>query len=180
MEVEIWKDIDGYSGKYQISNFGNVKSLDRVDKLGRKKTGINRKISKEQDGYSYINLIGDDSKTKSYFIHRLVAGAFEIGGSEKIQINHIDGNKNNNHVSNLEWVTASENSIHALKTGLRKSGEDHPFAKLSNTQVLEIPKLVEAGYSLKKISVLYGVAYGTLKNAARKSKWKYLNYNLKD
>ena len=180
MEVEIWRDICGYTGKYQISNLGNVRSLDRFDSLNRFKSGSIRKISTEKDGYSYITLIGDNSKSKSFFIHRLVAMSFEIPGFDKIQINHIDGDKSNNKISNLEWVTASENSIHALKLGLRKSGEDHPLSKLSNAQVLEIPNLLKIGYSLKKISILYNVSYSTIKNISRKHKWKYLNDNLKD
>ena len=102
MELEIWKDIEGFEGKYQISSFGNVRSVDRVDSIGRFKESANRKISAEKDGYSYITLIGDNSKTKSFFIHRLVAIAFIGKPDDILQVNHIDGNKNNNNLSNLE------------------------------------------------------------------------------
>ena len=126
MEVEIWKDIKTFEGKYQISSFGNVRSLDRIDSCNRFKKGAIKKSSIEKDGYNYISLIGESSKTKSFFIHRLVATHFDIGGLDEIQVNHIDGSKNNNNVSNLEWCTAQENVIHSYKIGLRKSGEDHP------------------------------------------------------
>jgi hypothetical protein len=170
MEVEIWKDIEGFENKYQVSNLGNVRSLDRIDSIGRFKNGSIRKVSKEKDGYCYITLIGDKSKTKSFFVHRLVANHFKIKASDNLQVNHIDGNKDNNSASNLEWTTSQENVIHSLRLGLRKSGEDHPFSKLNNKQVLEIPNLLKIGYSQKKISDIYNVSYSTIKNICQKRK----------
>ncbi len=181
METEIWKDIKGFENKYQISSLGNVKSIDRYDSLGRFKPSKLRTISIEKDGYSYITLVGNKSKSKSFFIHRLVAQAFlPLPKTKDLQINHIDGNKNNNSIDNLEWVTAQENVIHALKTGLRCSGEDHYWAKLTNAQVLEIPNLLNLGYTQKKISKLYNVSYSTIKNICQKRKWNFISDNLKD
>lgn len=180
MEVEIWKDIEGFENKYQISNFGNIKSLDRIDSLGRFHKSKILKKSIEKDGYEYITLLCKKSKSKSFFIHRLVAYSFMFNLDNLPQINHKDGNKCNNRVSNLEWNTAQQNVIHALNKGLRKSGENHPWSVLTNYQVLQIPKLLEQGMTQKSISKLYNVSYSCIKNICQKRKWKYLSNNLED
>lgn len=178
---EIWKDIEGFENKYQISNLGNVKSLDRYDSVGRFKKSMPRKKSIEKDGYEYITLIADNSKTKSFFVHRLVANAFlEYPDKNDLQINHKDGNKQNNSLPNLEWVTAKENVIHSCINRLRPIGEDHPNAILTNRQVLEIPNLLKLGYSQKKISTIYNVSYSTIKNICQKRKWVYLSNNFEN
>lgn len=111
---EIWKDIDGYIGRYQISNLGRVKSILRFSK------GIKVKILKYKiDKYGYLRVtLSKDNQQKIFFVHRLVAKAFIPNPENKPQVNHIDGNKQNNKVNNLEWVTNQENVIHAHITGL--------------------------------------------------------------
>ena len=121
--MEVWKDIAGYEGFYQISSLGRVKSLARVItksngvKLNVKETI--RKQSKCPKGYLFISLNGEN-KRKMHKVHRLVAETFIPNPDNKPQVNHIDGNKRNNKVENLEWVTNSENQIHALDKGLVK------------------------------------------------------------
>ena len=118
---ETWKDIRDYEGIYQISNLGRIKSLSRKTK--RKNNSyriIKEKILKPEvvhTGYLMINL-SKNSKTKKKFIHRLVAQAFLKEYNEKLQVNHIDGNKQYNIWTNLEMVTPSENVKHAFKIGL--------------------------------------------------------------
>ena len=104
---EIWKDISGYDGLYQISNLGNIKSLYNNNIYYMKHHKNNR-------GYLMVRL-NDGLKQ----IHRLVAKEFLENKDNKPQINHIDGNKSNNVVSNLEWCTNSENIKHSWDTGLR-------------------------------------------------------------
>ena len=127
---EIWKDIAGFEGRYQVSNKGNVKSLHYrghdVESL--------MKLSEHHTGYLIVQL--GKKPAKVCLVHQLVAKAFMPLVEGKTFVNHIDGNKHNNCVSNLEWVTTQENITHAIKTGLRnphnvpkKYGKDHYSSK---------------------------------------------------
>lgn len=121
---EEWKSIKGYETLYEVSNYGNVKSLSRVKKNHSKLQIIHGKTLKPEKtrlGYLRVGL-SRDGKEKKFLIHRLVADAF-IGKNNGLEINHKDGNKANNHVSNLEWVTRRENIKHAFETGLNKGHE---------------------------------------------------------
>ena len=122
--MEVWKDINGYEGLYQISNYGNVRSLDRYvnGNNGSKalKKGIVLKKQITNKGYYDVGLY-KNGKAKYLLVHRLVAEHFIPNPENKRTVNHKDGNKLNNHVSNLEWVTHSENQIHAFNNGLQKT-----------------------------------------------------------
>lgn len=109
MEEE-WKDIKGYEGMYQISTLGRIKSF----KCNRKRI---LKIGSNPLGYVIIGL-WKDNKEKFYQVHRIVAETFIENVDNKKEVNHIDGNKRNNSIENLEWVTRSENMKHAIKNKL--------------------------------------------------------------
>lgn len=122
--MEIWKDINGYNGLYQVSNNGNVKSLERMCRQFNGHCYCNRKVTekilkgrKDTKGYLQVEL-SKNGKQRKYLVHKLVAMMFIPNPHNKPQINHINGRKNDNRVDNLEWVTPSENVIHAYKTGL--------------------------------------------------------------
>lgn len=118
--MEIWKDIKGYEGIYQISSLGNVKSLygwDGHAYITREKI---LHPAPTTTGYYKVKLVKDGHR-KDHKIHRLVADAFISNPMNKKQVNHKDGNKLNNDVNNLEWCTASENSQHSYQTGLKKT-----------------------------------------------------------
>jgi hypothetical protein len=135
---EIWKDVIGYEGFYQVSNLGRVRSFDRLVKRNRHIKGRIHKLTLHSDGY-YIATLYKENKEKKYKAHRLVAMAFVQNPNNKPFINHKDGNKLNNLPENLEWCTIVENNKHAFDTGLNiKSGENHHNHKISETQVLEI------------------------------------------
>jgi hypothetical protein len=113
---EIWKDIAKYEGLYQISNFGKVKSLDRQIKtiygVTRNIKGKSLTLIQHEDGYLVVALC-KNNKVKISSVHRLVASAFIEKESGKPLINHKNGIKSDNTVSNLEWCTPRENIIHA-------------------------------------------------------------------
>lgn len=116
---EEWKDIEDYKGLYKVSNYGRIKSLKRIsyDKIRDKTRQISEKILKQSiasPGYYIVNLT-KDSKQRVYRIHRLVAEAFIPNPNNYPVINHIDGNKNNNIINNLEWCTYKHNSNEAIK-----------------------------------------------------------------
>lgn len=120
---EVWKDIQGYEGIYQISNLGRAKSLERLIPCAYGMRKIPEKIMKpalNTDGYWRVKLIKGELK-KNRKVHRLVAEAFIPNPEGKRCVNHIDGNKNNNCVDNLEWVTHKENMEHAAENGLTTS-----------------------------------------------------------
>ena len=117
--MEIWKDITGYENKYQVSNLGNVKSLDYINNLGKTKIGKLLKYRISDRGYNSAMLY-KDGKQKTYKVHRLVAFAFIENKHNKPYINHKDGNKLNNNILNLEWCTHKENVVHAFKNNLNR------------------------------------------------------------
>jgi hypothetical protein len=121
---EIWKDVVGWEGMYLVSNLGNIRSLDRLVRgphpEGRIIKGKLRKLLTVK-GYLSINLIDKKSgKSTRNSVHRFVAEAFIPNTDNKPEVNHIDGNKKNNKVDNLEWCTRIENVRHAINTGLMK------------------------------------------------------------
>jgi len=142
--AEEWKDIEGYEGIYKISNLGEVKSLERKSAFNRNGKSFFRtyheKILKPalsgstSDKYLVVCLC-KNKRSHTNKIHRLIAKAFILNPENKRCVNHIDGNKTNNHISNLEWCTHSENMKHAYKIGLATSpmlgrfGKDHPLHK---------------------------------------------------
>lgn len=139
MQEEIWKDITGFEFYYQVSNLGRVKRKENT-KFQKSKV---LKPSLHTKGYTRVNL-RKNNKTHTIFIHRIVAIEFISNPFEKPQINHIDGIKTNNHSSNLEWVTNSENQKHSVKTGLRRT-------KLTNHAVVDI----KANHIKRKTTSLY-------------------------
>lgn len=123
MVKEVWRDIKGYEGYYKVSNLGNVKSVDRViNNGGVKYTAKGKLLKLQHNGHGYYQVsLSKKGKRKSYKVHRLVAEAFIPNTRKLNHINHIDGNKLNNNVTNLEWVTQQENNQHAWDKGLNKN-----------------------------------------------------------
>jgi hypothetical protein len=113
--MEIWKDIEGYNGIYQISNLGSVRSLSNG--FTRKSKILKQKL--DRNGYKSVSL-SKNSIGKYFAIHRLVALHFLYRSDISLHVNHKDSIKTNNNLDNLEWVTRSENQKHAFRMGLLK------------------------------------------------------------
>ena len=122
-EDEVWKDIKGFEGIYKVSNYGRIKSIIRYKRM--------MKTALDKSGYLKICLTDSKHKKHTIKIHRIVAENFIPNTENKEQVNHIDGNKENNRVDNLEWCTQSENMKHAFRNGLilREKGKGHHRAR---------------------------------------------------
>lgn len=101
--IEIYRDIEGFEGKYQVTSWGRVWNVSAERFIAPQET---------EKGYLRVNLFDDSGKRVHRKVHRLVANAFIPNPQNKPQVNHIDGNKKNNSVTNLEWVTNDENVAH--------------------------------------------------------------------
>lgn len=123
--MEVWKDIKGYEGLYQVSNLGRVKSLKRqrdVNLPYSNTATVPEKILKYGTSQGYLAVtLAKNKINKKIRVHKLVALNFIPNPDNKPHINHIDGNKHNNCVNNLEWVTPKENTKHAFDNGLIKN-----------------------------------------------------------
>ena len=113
--MEIWRDIEGYEGIYQISNLGRIKSLPKLCGCSSRQEKILKSL-KHRDGYLQVVLC-KNKKRKNFKVHRLVAQAFILNPNNKPYINHIDCNRQNNCVDNLEWCTQKENMQYASQLG---------------------------------------------------------------
>jgi hypothetical protein len=170
--TEIWKTIPGYNNMYQISNFGNVKSLNRISMGGRKLSEKILKHNKHPHGYISICL-RKGGKNKFYLAHRLVMLAF-VGPSD-LQVNHKNGIKTDNRLENLEYVTCSENQMHAFKNNINQhQGVKHYLSKLTEAEVIEI-KNSKKDYAT--LSSNFGVSKATICNIKKEKVWKGLGVN---
>ena len=166
-EGEKWVTVEGFP-KHKISTLGRLKSF------GVKKEGVISEGWIEKDGYRR-HILRYRDKVKYITAHRLVALNFlEKDDVTNLQVNHIDGNKLNNNVDNLEWCTLEENIKHAFEIGLRNStGTNNPKAKLTENEVREIRKL----YKNKKknaleLSKIYGVSRTNIYSIVNNKIWK--------
>lgn len=160
---EAWESIKGYEGIYEISNTGKVKSISREiknknGKVFKTKTKILTPIGVGK--YKGVQLCNEDGH-KKYYVHRLVAFHF-LGDPEKKDwtVNHKDGDKNNNHVMNLEWLSMADNIRHAFETGLNNHyGENNPRCKFSDETVVELRRLYKTGdYSQAELAREFGIS----------------------
>lgn len=128
---EEWRPVPGYEGHYEVSSHGGVRSVDRVvDRPGRgdkvTKRGQPRKGHVTAKGYVRMQF-RKNGKIKNFMVHCLVAQAFLPNPEGKPEVNHVDGDKQNNSVVNLEWATPGENLEHAYETGLRQGAVKHVY-----------------------------------------------------
>ena len=163
---EEWKDVEGFP-KHKISTFGRLKSF------GVKKEGIIVKGWLDKNGYRR-HIMRYKEKVKYISAHRIVALNFIENPNNYPEVNHIDGNKLNNHISNLEWCTNESNIRHAFETGLRSSsGENNPKAKLKEKDIREIRKIYkDKKMTALELSKLYGVTRTNIYEIVNYKIWK--------
>jgi hypothetical protein len=177
---EIWRPIAGYERAYEVSNFGNVRSINKFVK-GRAGSSrlIKERVLKSKPcgkGYRSVNLSVENA-VSTKLVHGLVAKAFIGDRPLNHEINHIDGNKTNNHAKNLVYCTPSENMQHAVKTGLTNPvrGEKAVNAKLKEADIANIRNRVAAGESQLALSKEYGVHNTTIRNIYLNSSWSHVS-----
>ena len=166
MEVkELWKSLEEYKGI-------KVSSVGRIWKAANKsrKERILTEFPKDRDGYCRCSVQRLDGTWTSQPVHRLVAKAFISNPENKQSVNHINGNRTDNRVENLEWVTPKENVIHSFKFGSRKECKNVPRKTLlTDFQISQIDKLREL-YTVNQIAKLFNIEYQSLKNIIHKKK----------
>lgn len=184
MDNEVWKDVKGYEGYYQVSNLGNVRSLDRIIlcKNGSERFTVGKPLKPQMDYQGYLRVgLNICGKFKTYRVHRLVALNFLDEKENKDQVNHINGIKDDNRLTNLEWVTGSENIKHAIKTGLiikdscinrSNKGNLNPNSKLDEEDVKKIRQLRKEGYKLKELSDIFKVSVVHVSRICNYKYWK--------
>jgi hypothetical protein len=168
--MEKWKDIDGYEGKYQISNYARARNI---------QTGNILKTVKGKTGYKVLSVY--NGKHKTFKLHRLIALAFIPNPDNKPCINHKDGDKLNNSIENLEWVTHSENNKHAFDNGLKDvskinfcNGSRCWASKITEKDVVKIKQLISKGISLGVISKKYGVTKQSIFHIKTGRNWAWV------
>lgn len=177
---EIWKPVKNYEGFYEVSNFGKVRSLDRVfpTKKGVVKCtkGKVMNLTLKDNGYKTVMLsVGGESKR--FHVHRLVSEAFIYNSSRKPIVNHKNGIKADNNVKNLEWVTHRENVEHALKNNLTPVGMQCKYSKLTDEKILAIKRLyrLNPNFSKIKIAKKLKISDSTVHKIIRNKRWKHIN-----
>ena len=161
--AETWKQFKNTT--YCVSNLGSVYNT---------YNGQTLKPFPNSNNYLMVDLFHDTIKQR-VAVHRMVAIAFIPNPEMKEFVNHIDGNKQNNRVENLEWVTPSENSLHAVQTGLSARGEAKTLAKLTEKDVLEIQAAFEAGAKDFELAAKYGVTSGVISSIRLGKTWKHVS-----
>ena len=180
---EIWKDIKGYEGLYQVSNLGNVRSMDRITRDGRKIKGKNIKPHTNGNSRYLRAALCNNGKIKYENLHRLVAKAFIPNPQNKPEVNHKDENPSNNFIDNLEWMTSKENSNYG--TGHLRATLNTNFDSIKEKTSKPINQYDMNGKFIKRFKSLSDVPFkgkGNISQCANNKKessygykWKYDN-----
>ena len=144
---EVWLAVDGLSGRYDVSSFGRVRSLERIDSIGHR---VPSRILKEDcshpKGYRRVSMSAE-GKVVRRLVHRIVAAAFLPNETNLAEVNHRDGDPTNNRVDNLEWISSSGNKMHAhyvIKTGCGPYGKARPVIASDGKAEVTYPSMMEA------------------------------------
>lgn len=173
---EIWRPIKNFEGLYEVSNCGRVKSLSKTWVGGR---GVIRskdetflKLSNNNSKKYYRAGLSKNGKCKWFSVHRLVLSAFSENVNNLPEINHIDGNKSNNNLDNLEWISVSDNTKHAFRLKLRdNTGINCPSHKLNEDDIREIRS---STLPVRKLAEKYNVNRNNIYYIKKNITWKHI------
>jgi len=170
---EKWRPVHGYEGWYEVSTLGRVR---RVAPGAHTRAGKVLKPCDKGSGYMRVTLhSGSGGATRTIAIARLVTDAFLGSRPANMEVNHIDGDKGNNAVLNLEYVTRGDNIRHAFRTGLQNNqGERHPQAKVTEAGVLAIRARTIAGESRRVLAKEYGVTPEAISRIHARQTWRHV------
>ena len=178
---EVWKDVTGFEGLYQVSDLGRIKSLPRqcwMNSKGKTYRSVPERIMKSSligKGYKMVYL-SKDGRVYSRLLARIVAEAFVPNPKNKPEVNHVDLDKLNCRASNLEWTTRLENMRHAYANGAIPfmEGERGGGSKLKNEQVLAIRRRRKKGIRVKQLASEYGVHECAIYRILSRATWKHI------
>ncbi len=183
---EIWKDIviekNGvvydYTGIYQVSNLGRIRSLDRTTPDGRYIKGKVKSVKINEQGYVRVTL-HKNGKEARHMVHRIVATAFIKNDDpvNKTEVNHIDLNRKNNVVTNLEWISHTDNVKYSYKQGShdnKRKGSMNGNSKLTEEQIIEIREKFNNGITRSQIAKEYNIGWTTVNGIVKRTYWKHI------
>lgn len=177
--MEIWKDIKGWVGYYQVSNKGNVKRLAGSPRTRKDRVLV---LKKKASGYNFV-CFSRGGNPKYYHVHRLVAKAFIPNPENKLQVNHKDLDKSNNNVKNLEWCTPLENNIHARKNKVFKNSNKKGLGNKRSKQIAQYRNgsLVFIWKTANEAAEYYNISQSAILKACRNNghsisfKWRFVS-----
>ena len=186
--IEEWRLIPWSNGLYYASNFGRIKRIESVvrnqpnnkEKVGYRKVGGNAlKQKTKKNGYMEVNMYIAPQKSKMCHVHRGVYFAFNPNSDQFLQINHIDFNRANNRIENLELVTCAENIKHSsiagrLKRKTIRVGESATNSKLTNEDVFRIRELHKQTRAISNISKMFGIGKTQVQRIVKRQSWSHI------
>ena len=174
--MEKWKQIKDFEN-YEVSNLGNIRSWNCNNIFKKRKSPIIKSQILNNSGYFYVILYKKNKGTHKY-VHRIVLESFIKNSDNKTEVNHIDGNKLNNNLNNLEWSSSSENKQHAIKLGLfhpeliDTKGSKNGRAKLTEEKVLYIKRFLnEDILTQKQIGILFNISSSSIWHIFNNKTW---------